>query len=877
MTDKPVWIIEPKESGSGAGQQHPVEENLGNNTSLLAVADQPVIRTAGSDIGDRTTQTGTQTAGRDPQQFLDEIKKEKAILASLYDTNGNLVDRTYQVEGRQVPAAAYRDYLVTKISTNYQGAIDASKANQYAGNDARLANTQASAVQLMKQLKDQYGIELPTGYGGRLTTFTVEQQMAATNNPGAKQVLQKLHDAITGHVDAARNQNLPDRTTMEYADFLRSVGLTKQADNLLKGIDANTVTRNSAQYEQLAGQIKNDFANQREQLVPKDKDPLVTLDEAVKKLQSGDTAGAEAAFAKAYQQYDQLPKDKIQAEIKRLTDAQAAIDKQMKEMSDAGTLYPPQAAAFEQQKNQLTVIQANWEQLKASKQTIELEHAHYLLHQSPDKNSVETRRQAQIMLDDVRYSEPGKIAMMIEFSMRGEQRFTNDLMLAAEGKPQSAQAMKQWGGSMAEAARLLQEADALKDKDEKEASRKYQQARMNAENALGFAQHIDVNEAKFQVEQTKKNIQRIRDDEKAKPAGERNEQKIALLDHMLKPKKDQDPATMALLDNLLQPAEKIDQGKLQQLKAILKDDYSMMEVAQLHATLADSQAREWAANSARMLMLQVDCNTGKAENNPLTKEIEAHDPDGSFRAQMNWDQVKDATRDIAWYEHLWNGVKDIGIGLISGLVAVGTFVVVTGASVGWGAPAGVALGLAAGTATYTALHAAAGDKITWWTPVEGVVASGAALATMGTGGAIAGSFGKSALGRVGTYFVAGMAGDATYNFGMGGVRYGQGMYSDFGTAMKTAALQTASDAPTVLLTSALGGGLKFGKGPYESAFASQLGLNVNPSVARQVFSQWGALSTAYLPAVAPKFKTEAEISRYRQRMIDAQNQENQPK
>ncbi len=869
MTDKPVWIIEPKESGTGAAKQ-PVEDHSGNTPSLLSVADQPVVRTAGSDAGDKTT-PAAQTAGRDPQQFLDEIKQQKATLASLYDTNGNLVDKTYKVEGHEVPAAAYRDYLVTKISTNYQGAIDASKANQYAGNDARLANTQASAVQLMQQLKDQYGIELPTGYGGKLTTYTVEQQMAATTNPGAKQVLQQLHDAITGHTDAARNQNMPDHTTMEYADFLRSVGLTKQADNLLKGIDSNTVTRNSMQYEQLSDQIKNDFANQREQLVPKDQDPLVTLDDAVKKLQAGDTAGAEAAFAKAYQQYDQLPKDKIQAEIKRLTDAQDAIDKQVKEMSDAGTLYPPQAAAFEQQKNQLTVIQANWEQLKSSKQTIELEHAHYLLNQSPNKDSIETRHKAQEMLDDVRYSENGKIAMMFEFSMRGEQRFTNDLMLAGEGKPQSAQAMQQWGKSMQEAAKLLQEADALKDKDEKQASIKYQQARMNAENALGFAEHIDVNEAKYQEEQTKKNIQRIRDEEKAKPAGERNEQKIALLDHMLKPKKDQDPATMALLDNLLQPPEKIDQGKLKQLKDILKDDYSMMEVAQLHATLSDAQAREFAANSARMLMLQVDCNTGKAENNPLTKEIEDHDPDGSFRAQMDWGQVKDATRDIKWYEHLWNGVKDIGIGIISGLVAVGTFVVVTGASVGWGAPAGVALGIAAGAGVYTALHAAAGDNITWWTPVEGAVTSAAALATMGTGGAIAGSLGKSTLGRVGTYFLAGMAGDATYNFGMGGVRYGQGVYSDFGTAMKSSALQTAADAPMVLLTAGIAG--KFGAKPYQSQFASQLGLEVNPSVARQVFSQWGALSVAYLPAVAPKLKTDAQLDR----MIDARNQRNQPK
>lgn len=870
MTDSPVWIMQ-----NDAGSNDSNNES-GNNPSLLAVADAPntVSRTNG-DGGIQVTDNGSITsAGQQPtpEQYTQAINAQKADLARLYDKNtGALIEGTITVEGQQLTTAQYRDMVVTNISRLYEGAIEASKAQRVPGNDARIANNMQAAAQIEQELKATYGITIPKGYGGLVSPMSVQTQMDAATDPKVKALLGRMMDAITGVNTSARNENQADQFTMQYGEFLRTMGMTKQADTLLNGMEPNTVSRYSKQYEDLNTRIANDFATARANLVPADKDPLVTLEEAKKRLAAGDNAGAEAMFARAYEQYGQLPQDKMKEEVRKLTEAQAAIDKQITDMEKDGLLTPAKMAELQMQKNSLLTVQAGWEQLQASKHTVQIEHAHYMLNNSATKDTVETRHKAMEMLDEVRFSDFGKLAMMMEFQKNGEQRFTSDMMLAANGKPQDAQAMMQYSESMQKAQQLYAEARQLKESDEDAASVKYQQARMHAENALSYAKHIDTSEAKFQMEQAKKNVNRLIEAEKAKPEGERNNQKIALLEHMLKPPKDQDKATMDLLNNLM--TQPMDQKKLQDLKGILKDDYSVMEVAQLHATMMDSMNRQHAANQARLTMIQIDVETGKGENNPLTSQIEQNDPDGSFRAMIPWDDVKEATKDRKWYDGLWDTVKDIGIGIISGLAAVGTFIVVTGATVGWGAPAGVAAGLGVGTAVYTALHAANGDINSWsdlgWTAAGGLVNSAAGLVTMGTGGAIAGQLGKSAIARGVTYFGAGMAGNMTYNAGMETIHYGQGMHENFGAAMLSAGKQSLQDAPYVAMFSALGG-WKGGK-LYETAFSRQLGMNT-PSISTQVFSQWGAMGVSFQPSVMDQQARDGALSRHYSRMLDRRNQ-----
>jgi hypothetical protein len=885
-------------SDSG-GKTAKLAAEKGENPSLLAVAEAPnTVSRTGGDGTDRSAGNGRQPIAT-PQEFVQAINAQKAELAGLYDkTTGNLIEKTVTIEGQQLTSAQYRDVLVTNISRLYEDAIESSKTARVPGNEARIATNMQAAAQIKQRLESQYGIKIPEGYGGLLSPMSVQTQIDATTDPKAKAMLVQLMDAITGVNQSARNENQPGQLTMQYADFLRTLGMTKQADTLLKGMEPNTASRYSKQYEDLNNQIDNDFAKARGNLVPAGKDPLVTLEEARKRLAAGDNAGAESMFARAYEQYGKLPQDKMKEEVKRLSDAGAGIDKQITDMEKDGLLTPAKLAELNIQKQQLLTVQAGWEQLQASKHTVQIEHAHYMLNTSATKNTVETRHKAMEMLDEVRFTDFGKLAMIMEFQKNGEQRFTTDLMLAANGKPQDAQAFKQYTESMQQGSKLYAEARELKEKDEDAASVKYRQARMHAENAKSYAQHIDISEAKFQGEQAKKNLTRLIKAENAKPENERNNQKIALLEHMQKPPKDQDPATRARLDNLL--TQPMDQEKLQELKGILKDDYSVMEVAQLHATAMDSTNRQHAANQARVTMLQIDVETGKGENNPLTKEIEENDPDGSFRAMLPWDNIKEATRDRAWYEGLWDGVKDIGIAVTSGLAAVGTFVAVTGATVGWGAPAGVAAGLAAGTAVYTALHAANGDINSWsdlgWTAAGGLVNSAAGLVTMGAGGALAGQLGKSAIAsgvayrlpllnmnivspmpaiaRFGTFFGAGMAGNMTYHAGMETIHYGQGLRESFGDAMFLAGKQSLSleSMGTVAFMSALGVRGKL----YETAFAKQLtptNLYVPGPTATRVFSQWGAMGIAYQPSVMQHQAHDAASERYhRSRMLDRQSQ-----
>lgn len=885
MTDTLVWQTSAERAANNVLESGP--NGFHANETLLAAAEPapeapPAVSRTGGDVATDATRTATAPAGNQPDanQILELIKVQKADMARLYDANGALIEGTITVEGQKLTTAQYRDMVVTRISLMYEAAMQAAKTARQPGNEGRIANGFQTVEQIEKELKDKYGIELNKGIGGRLTSYTVEQTRDATNNPQAKELLGKLLDVMRGVNAAAVNQNQPDRVTMEYADFLRTMGLTKQADTLLTEVGRNSATRYSRQFEELTKKINEDFATQRAKVVPPDQDPFYSLRAARDKIKAGDMAGAEAAFAQAYAQIDKLPKDKIEAEAKRLVEAQDALDKQIKEMQENGTLTPARSAQLEMQKQNLIMLQSVWEEFMLAKQFVEIDHAHYLLNHSPNKGTEANRRQAQEMLDDVRFTDKGKIAMIRHMQMQGDKDFSNDVKLATEGKPQQMEAFKQYHQSMAQATRLIQEAHQVMESDSDAAATKMQQARMHAENAFNFAKHIDKDAARFQGEQARKNVQRLIDTENAKTEG-KNHGKIALLQHLLKPAGERDQATMALVDNLLL-GDKADKGKLQQLKDMLKgDDLAMFDILQLHSAMVDAHGMEHAANSARYSMLQVDVESGNGENNPLAADIENNDPEGRFRAMVNWADVKEKTRDIAWYEHLWRGTKDIFIGLASSLVAAGTFAVLTGSTLGFGAPVGVAGGIAAGTGTYLGLKKLCGDDLTMGDVGMGVVNSIPGVAFVGAGRAIQASgmllklpgFARPAA----TLFLQGMASNASYHASSETLHYAQGLHPDMLSAIKKAGSNTLSDAPAVALFSVLGsGGARLAQG---SAPTRIVGLNITNETAKNVIRTWGQMTVASEPALFNDRVQDAQLNKQLQMLRERQrqNQQNQPK
>lgn len=858
------WMLAP-EKASGVDKDKPLP------TSLLALADAPVTRTGGDALQLPGTPGTEAKPVIDVNQLREAIAIEKANLARLFDEKGDLKPGTITENGQKLTTEQYRDMILSRISLMYETGIDNARANQYPGNDARIANGFRNADVIQKELKEKYGIELQTGFGGKLTSYTVEQQINVTTNAEARKLLGELQSSIRGINQAAINQNAPDRLTMEYADFLRNIGLTKQAETLLSDVGRNSATRYSKRFEELNEKILKDFATARSKVVPRDQDPFDSLGQARAAIARGDTKSAEAAYAQAYDRIAKLPKDKIEAEAKRLIEAQDSVDKQMAEMKEQGLLTPAKQAQLQFQKQNLLMLQSVWEEFLLAKQFVEIEHAHYLLNNSPNKDKTETKRGALDMLDDVRYSDKGKIALLRHMQLRGEGDFSRDIVLASQGKPDQMTAFTQYNDSMAKSAKLMAEAHAIMEKNEEEASKKLQQARMNAENAESFASHIDVNEARQMGEQTRKNIRRLIDEEKAKPDASRNQSKVALLEHLLKPMKDRDPATMALLDNALL-GEKGDKAKAKQLRDMLKDDLSMMDVLQLHAALVDAHGMEHAANSARFAMLQVDAETGKGEDNPLVKTIEDNDPNGAFRDMLNWADVKEKTRHIEWYERLWRGTKDIFIGLASSLVAAGTFVVLTGSTLGFGAPVGVAGGIATGTATYCGLKKLCGDDLTLGDVGMGVVNSIPGVAFVGAGRALQGAsimlkipgFARPAA----TLFLQGMAANASYHTSYAGLQYAEGIHPDMLTALKSAGSRTLKDVPQVALFSVIGG---FGGGQASNAASRELGVNISRSVAKDVFSQWGRMGLASEPALAiQRAKDANEINRYTRMMLEQQ-------
>lgn len=893
MTDAPVRMLSNDEASQGLSQFTP--EDIRNRTSLLAVADvpaslnAPVARTSGDapPIAPPVEATDA-SAGRpvvaptgapiDANQILDAIKIQKADLARLFDESGALKEGNITFEGHQLTTAQYRDMVIARISLMFEAAIEVSKQARVPGNDGRIAQGNQTAGQIEKELKDKYGIELPKGFGGKLTSYTVEQQLLATSNPQAKELLGRLRDTILGVTTAAVNQHQPDQVTMQYAEFLRTVGLTRQADTLLKEVTPNTVSRFSKQFEDLTNKINNDFATARAKVVPPEQDPFISLGIAKAKMAAGDNAGAEAAFANAYKQIEKLPNEKIEAEAKRIAEAQDAVDKQIKEMDEAGLLTPAKDAQLKMQKQNLIMLQSIWEEFLLAKQFVEIDHAHYLLNNSPTKNTEATRRAALDMIDDVRFTDKGKIALIRHLQLNGEERFTRDITMATQGKPQSIQAFVQYRDSMALATKAQLEAQALLESDSDAAEVKMKQCRMHAENALGFAKHVDAADARYQADQARKNVQRLIDTEKAKTDGTRNEGKIALLQHLLKPVTERDPATMVLLDNVLQAPDKVDQQKLKQLRDIVKDDLSMMDVAQLHSTMVDAHGMEHAANSARFTMLQVDVASGNGENNPLAAEIEANDPENRFRSMLNWADVQEKTRDIAWYEHLWRGTKDIFIGLAASLVAAGTFAVLTGSTLGFGAPVGVAGGVAAGTSTYLALKKLSGDDLTLGDVGMGVVNSIPGVAFVSTGRALKGAaimlklpgFARPAA----TLFLQGMAANASYHGGAETLHYAQGLHPDMLSALKKASSRTLADVPSVALFSVLGGGAS----SVGSQSTRTLGVRISNQTARDVIRTWGQMSISSEPSLFEDRREDALMFKHTDMLLERlrKQQQQQP-
>lgn len=830
-------------------------------TTLLALADAPVTRTGGD---------APAKPALDVNQVRQAIAVEKANLARLFDEKGDLKPGTITENGQRLTTEQYRDAVIARISLMYETGIDSAKTSQYPGNEARIANGFRAVGTIEKELKEKYGIELPTGFGGKLTSYTVEQQLNVTTNPGARKLLEELQANIRGINQAAVNQNAPDRLTMEYADFLRTVGLTKQAETLLSDVGLNSATRYSRQFEELNEKIIKDFATARSKVVPRDQDPFDSLGQARAAIVRGDTKGAEAAYAQAYDRITKLPKEKIEAEVKLLINAQDAVDKQIAEMKGENLLTPAKASQLQFQKQNLLMLQSVWEEFLLAKQFVEIEHAHYLLNNSPNKDKTETRHAALDMLDDVRYTDKGKIALLRHLQLRGDADFTRDITLASQGKPNQITAYRQFHDSMAKSSRLMSEAHAIMEKDEAEASKKLQQARMHAENAESFASHIDVEEARHLGDQTRKNIRHLIDEEKAKPEGSRNNSKLALLEHLLKPIKDRDQATMVLLDNALL-GENGDKAKAKQLREMLKDDMTMIDILQLHSALIDAHGMEHAANSARFAMLQVDAETGKGEDNPLVKAIEDNDPRGTFRDMLNWADVKEKTRHIEWYERLWRGTKDIFIGLASSLVAAGTFVVLTGSTFGFGAPVGAAGGVAAGTATYCGLKKLCGDDLTLSDVGMGVVNSIPGVAFVTAGRALQGAsmmlkipgFARPAA----TLFLQGMAANASYHTSSAALQYAEGIHPDMLTALKTAGSRTLKDVPQVALFSVLGGGA----GQMSTAGGRALGIQIGNETAKNVISQWGRMAMTSEPALASqRVKDAREIKRYTQMMLEQQ-------
>jgi hypothetical protein len=315
----------------------------------------------------------------------------------------------------------------------------------------------------------------------------------------------------------------------------------------------------------------------------------------------------------------------------------------------------------------------------------------------------------------------------------------------------------------------MQEYDALKQKaahepKDEDVAKDLQAARSKAAEAASLASKINRDAAADNQKSVIQHLQKAVNDEMAKPAADRDQVKIALLQAVMKPTYQlsaQEKQLVAGLTECMKPEGQADKKVIDQLAGTLKDKSVLFDAVGAYSTIQQAEFQKQAVNQARLAMLDVDVAFDKGEKNPLVGEIEKDKYGGELIAALNsvpghdgrtqWGDIKEATRELGWGESIWKFAKGTlkevaiafaswGVGALAGIGAA--------AALSWSGPGavigGAAVGFAAGAATGSAIRYALGDKVT----LTGVALDGISGLTGGVTGttfAVARGFGAAAV------------------------------------------------------------------------------------------------------------------------------------
>ncbi len=847
---------------------------------------------------------------KETREIILGIQQKMQELSALYDKqpDGSMKLKPGKIsdgKGGQIEVAEAHAALIAVLSKEFERAITKAEHGVVPQLEAHTVGArrdfdkQVESNRMVESQLAAKGINLKDA-NGFITTAAIENYVKA--NPtlaiAERNKLEELKTGISRQQELEKTLNDYRLLRMgpiichnEYARFLKDINLPNAAAQHVQKAEAWADERSRpAELARVSAEVK---AEQEKRLSPviekyiKSADnPFASITKAHELAGKGDKAGARAALEEACTKAGRLSITDIEADLKKYTeDAQKEL-KGLQELLQGkqrlGVITPADVLKATEREAQLNNGLAILQSFLLAKPKADLAFASFLLTEDTNAGSEPNRSRALEMLLKNRYDKYGKIAAAQESEM-----FDKLLEKAMSGPSDNQARLLAFQESMKKYDQLKKEALGLNNNDQIAA--KLKEAREQADTAKGIAQGIDRALANRSQQTIRTQLYSKIAEEQSKPAGQRDNGKITLLQEITKPSYRQDRDIQGLINEAFKEPKDQDKAKIARLEGMVKSKEELSDILAAHAELTRLEFMKQAVNQARVAVIELDVMFDKAENHSYTGEIE-RDPFGwEFRQGLGqtgdgkniWNEIKNATRDLAWYETAWKwfkgSIKDILIAVAAGVSGFVVGTLVGGLSI-WSGPgaviAGGAAGFATGAAVGTGLHAAFGDKITPMGVImngidgmsgglmgagrsvalrSGAVAletlTGKAVATQGvklTAGETYAAFRAAGVADkirivAGTRFGATMTGatlsSVSYRFGHEGVNFYAGKYDNFKDYALSAGGMALADVPGNII------GTAFGLG-FDKLMALRSGAPMVPS--RLGFSEYffaGPLNT----------------------------------
>lgn len=730
-------------------------------------------------------------ASHEVRQMYMGLQQLEAALAGLYvDNNGKKELRKDEItddKGNKLKAEEVQTQILTRMSMIHETAIQ--KADEAMKNPeavlgeslqtkSKMESQSQTTKQILADLKKQGFDPSVDGYlNPSMVNRAIEQ--GKDLKPEVKAKLSELKQSMDQQTELEKHyrelvvlQQLPVITRQANAEFLSKLGLTSAAFEANKEVERVAAALNSPAgrsefMKETSARLEKEKNNGldpkiQEKYLNNPDNPFKLIQSAHEKSQKGDLDGARKDLEQARTNSKKINQDEVKKDIedfkKRVEDFQKEKE-QFEQKQKDGKFSPAEMVreSLRMQEKQTKIAQEAQilEAFQLAKPKADLAYADFLLNADKGKDTEANRRFARDILMNMRFDNLGKAA-----AAQAGELFDKNLEKAINGNVDNRATLLAFNKKMTEYAEELNKAS--KQEDPEEIAKGLIAARGKAEEAKEIASKINRDAANENEMKVRENVQRLITEEQRKPENERDNGKIKLLSEVLKPSNQQDKNVVDMLVEASKPQP--DKAKLDKLIGSVKDPSAIMDALGAYQMIKQAEFQKQAINNARLAMLEIDIHLDRGENNPLVTEVENDRYGSEVINQLNaqpgtdgrtkWGDIKEATRDLAWYENAWKwikgNIKDIAISIASGVA--GTLAAVgTGALLSWSGPGaivgGAAVGFTAAAGTSAALHKLCGDKFSWSSTVlDGIGgASGGAFAMARTTTLAAG---RAAIGRV---------------------------------------------------------------------------------------------------------------------------------